>query len=323
MIVVTGGAGFIGSALIAALNGAKIFDILVVDEFGTSSRWKNLLGKRYLDFLHKDDFLQKVIEEKLPREIEAIVHMGACSSTTERDSDYLYRNNFLYTKLLAEYAAQNDIRFIYASSAATYGDGAKGYSDSHDSLHELSPLNPYGFSKYLFDLWANENDYLDKVCGLKFFNVFGPNEYFKGEMRSMVMQSFEQVTATGSVRLFKSHRDDYKDGEQKRDFIYVKDCCDVILWLLNKSSANGIFNLGSGKARSWNDLTKAVFSSLKKEPKIEYVDMPDDLKGQYQYFTEAPINKLKEAGYKNAFCSLEDGVKDYVENYLSKGFKVF
>lgn len=319
MFVITGAAGFIGSALVARLNEEGIRELILVDELTSSDRWKNILGKHFTDYLHKDDFLSAIEKESLPSCIKGIIHMGACSSTLERDVDYLYRNNFVYTKKLALYAMKHKIRFVYASSAATYGAGAQGYDDYEEGILHLRPLNPYGFSKQLFDTWAFENGYFEKICGLKFFNVFGPNEYHKEEMRSVVLKSYYQIKEFGVVKLFKSHRPGYGDGEQKRDFIYVKDCTEVLLWLLRNSHVNGIYNLGTGKARTWNDLVASVFKSLGLEPRVEYIEMPVDIREQYQYFTEAKMEKLRAAGYKAPFNSLEDGVRDYVNNYLEKG----
>ncbi len=319
MYIVTGAAGFIGSVFVSRMNHAGMTDLILVDELGSSERWKNLLGKRFSDYLHKDD-LQAFLENTDPDDIEGIVHMGACSSTVERDVDYLYRNNFLYTKMLAEYSMENDIRFIYASSAATYGDGSLGYDDGEEFIPSLRPLNPYGFSKQILDLWALENGYFDRICGIKFFNVYGPNEYHKEGMRSVVLKAYYQVKEFGTVKLFRSHRPEYKDGEQVRDFIYVKDCAEILYTLLtDKRDINGIFNLGTGKARTWNDLVSAVFSSLKLETKIQYIEMPEDILDQYQYFTEAKMDKLKAAGFSARFTSLEDGVSDYVTQYLEKG----
>ena len=315
-IVVTGGAGFIGSAVVARLNQAGCNNIIIVDSLRDTSKWQNLVGLRYEDFLHKETFFQLLADDQLPFEIGSIVHMGACSATTEKNADYLMENNFHYSKELAQYALSHDIRFIYASSAATYGLGEAGYEDNTDSLRTLRPLNMYGYSKHLLDLWANENELLDEMVGLKFFNVFGPNEYHKADMRSVVHKSFEQIQATGKVKLFKSDKPEYKDGEQKRDFIYVKDVADVIYWFLENPKKNGLFNLGFGKARSWNDLVNAVYAALGRKSDIEYIEMPDQLKGQYQYFTEAPMNKLKTIGYTKPFTSLEDSVADYVKNYL-------
>ena len=247
--------------------------------------------------------------------IEAIVHLGACSSTTETNSDYLLDNNFLYSKELADFAINNGIRFIYASSAATYGDGENGYSDS--SIDGLVPLNCYGFSKHLFDMWITEQKLTNKVTGIKFFNVFGPNEYHKENMRSMFYKSFEQIESTGKVKLFKSYRENYKNGEQKRDFIYVKDCVEVIYKMINDRKFTGIYNLGTGVARSWNDLANSVFMAMNKTPNIEYIDMPETILNQYQYFTKADTTKiLEKLGPNWKFTSIEDAAVDYVQNYL-------
>ncbi|MBN8549566.1 MAG: ADP-glyceromanno-heptose 6-epimerase [Deltaproteobacteria bacterium] len=319
MYIVTGGAGFIGSAFVSRLNAAGIDNILIVDELASSEKWKNLLGKSFVDYIHKDDFLKDLGAGKYTNQVRAIIHMGACSSTTERNVEFLMRNNYRYTVDLAEYALRHNIRFIYASSAATYGDGALGYSDENIVSPTLRPLNPYGFSKQLFDLWALRNDRHTKMVGIKFFNVFGPNEYHKEDMRSMVHKAYHQVKQTGQVRLFKSHRPDFKDGEQKRDFIYIKDCVEVLWWFLQNPSTNGIFNLGTGQARSWNDLVNAVFAALGERPRIEYVEMPIEIRNQYQYFTEADTKKLLRANPQQHFTSLEDAVKDYVTNYLEAG----
>jgi ADP-L-glycero-D-manno-heptose 6-epimerase len=318
MIVVTGGAGFIGSAIVAGLNKRGINDIIIVDRLGTDQRWKNLVNLRYADYLDKEDFLEMVAEDVLPFSVDAVFHLGACSSTTETDVSFLMDNNFEYTKQLAQWTADENIRFIYASSAATYGDGAEGFIDDQDKLETLKPLNPYGYSKQLFDLWAKRNGLLEKIVGLKYFNVFGPNEYHKADMRSFVLKSFEQINAIGSVRLFKSHKPDYKDGEQKRDFLYVKDAVDMTLFFYDNPETAGIYNLGAGLARSWNNLAKAVFAAMDKSPNIEYIDMPDSVRNQYQYFTEADISKLRLAGYKKSITSLEEATKDYVTGYLKQ-----
>ncbi len=318
MIVVTGGAGFIGSALIAELNKRRVTDILVVDELGMDNKWKNLLNLSFADYVEKDDFLEMVVENKLSAPIEAVFHMGACTSTTETNSSYLIKNNYEYTKLLAQWAVEADIRFIYASSAATYGDGSMGFSDDEEKIHHLRPLNMYGYSKQLFDLWARRTGLLKKITGLKYFNVFGPNEYHKADMRSFVLKAFEQIVATGKVRLFRSHKPRYKDGEQLRDFIYVKDAVDMTLFFLDNPGIGGLFNIGTGKARTWNDLVTAVFAAMDKKPDIEYVDMPESIRNQYQYFTQADVTKLKHAGYDKNQTSLEDAITDYVQNYLQK-----
>jgi ADP-L-glycero-D-manno-heptose 6-epimerase len=321
MIVVTGGAGFIGSAVVWKLNSEGVNDILVVDDLGTSEKWKNLVALKYEEYLHKDDFIEMVCGDSLPFDVSGIIHMGACSSTTERDADYLMENNYRYTCILAEWAVKSDVRFIYASSAATYGDGTSGFSDEDQPTQDLRPINMYGYSKQLFDLWLFRNKLESKVAGIKFFNVFGPNEYHKGDMRSVVHKAFGQIKETGKVRLFKSHRPGFKDGEQKRDFIYVKDCVEVVWWLLRNREINGIFNLGTGNARTWNALVRGVFSAVNLEPEIEYIDMPESIREQYQYFTEATMDKLRSAGCPVDFRSLEDAISDYVVNYLENGEK--
>ncbi len=314
MIVVTGGAGFIGSAFIAKLNSEGISDILVVDELGSGERWKNLLGKKFFDYLHKDVFIAQAKAGSLPQPLSAIVHMGACSSTTETNVEYLMDNNYRYSVTLAEFANSRGIRFLYASSAATYGNGSQGYSDEGD-LVSLQPLNPYGYSKYLFDIYMQRQGFPNSL-GLKFFNVFGPNEYHKGDMRSMVVKAHHQIQTSGKVRLFKSAHPDFKDGEQKRDFIYVKDCCEIMWWLLKHPKVCGVYNLGSGRARSWNDLVGSVFQSLGLTVSIEYIDMPNNIRGQYQYFTEAPMQKLKAAGCPVSPRSLEEAIGDFVGCHL-------
>ena len=318
MIVVTGGAGFIGSAFVWRLNQEGIDDIVIIDSLGTDDKWKNLVNLRFADYIHKDNFLRMICDDRVSFDVSAIVHMGACSSTTERDADYLWNNNYLYTKTLAEWSLQRGIRYIYASSAATYGDGTQGFSDDHSKTNELKPINMYGYSKQLFDLWALKNHVENKIAGIKFFNIFGPNEYHKADMTSVIFKAFHQIKETGKVKLFKSYKPEYKDGGQLRDFVYVKDCIDVMWWLFNNPAANGIFNLGTGKTRSWNDLISAVFAALGKKPKIEYIEMPESLRNQYQYFTEAKMDKLKKGGYPVKFSSLEDSVLDYVCNYLQK-----
>lgn len=315
MIVVTGGAGFIGSAMVAKLNEKGETDILVVDELGTSVKWKNLAGKRFTDYVHKDNFIEMLLNQRLPK-IDAIIHMGANSSTTEKDVDHLMENNYRYTKILAEWAIRKKARFVYASSGATYGDGSLGFSDDDESTKKLSPLNAYGYSKQIFDLWLLQNDLSDKVVGIKFFNVFGPNEYHKGEMKSLVCKAYHQIQESGKIRLFKSYKPEYKHGEQVRDFVYIKDCTEVLWWMLHSPKVNGIFNLGTGKARTWNDLARSIFSSLNIQPNIEYIEMPDDIRNAYQYRTEASISKLQSAGCPVQFRLLEDSVKDYVQNYL-------
>jgi ADP-L-glycero-D-manno-heptose 6-epimerase len=316
MIVVTGGAGFIGSAIVWKLNQLGENKIIIVDELGTDDKWKNLVSLKFEDFVHKDDFISMIIERDIPFEIDSIIHMGANSSTTEKDADHLFSNNYLYTKELAKYCLKKNIRFIYASSAATYGDGSLGFDDDETKLETLRPLNMYGYSKQLLDLWAKKNKVFDKIVGLKYFNVYGPNEYHKGDMRSVVHKAFEQIRDTGKVKLFKSMNPKFKDGEQLRDFIYVKDAVDMTLFFLDKPNINGLFNLGTGKSRTWNDLVTGIFKSLNKSVYIEYIELPEHLREKYQYFTEANMNKIKKAGYNLRITSLEDGVADYVKSYL-------
>ncbi len=317
MIVVTGGAGFIGSAVVWKLNKLGNGEIVIVDHLGKSEKWKNLVGLKYVDIYHKDEFWDLVLDDALPFQTEAILHFGACSSTTEKDADYLLYNNFKYTKTLAEYCLDKNIRFIYASSAATYGDGSNGYIDDEEKLDLLKPLNMYGYSKHMFDLWAKREDIFDKIIGLKYFNVFGPNEYHKVEMRSVVHKAFGQIKETGKVKLFKSYNPDYEDGKQMRDFIYVKDAVDMTLHFLSNNEG-GLFNIGTGKARTWVDLVSTIFNSMNIEPNIEFIEMPEELRGKYQYFTEAKMDKLKLTGYKKEITSLENAVKDYVKEYLLK-----
>jgi ADP-L-glycero-D-manno-heptose 6-epimerase len=315
MIVVTGGAGFIGSAIIYRLNELGENNIIVVDELGLDEKWKNLVPLRYKDFINKHEFLDRL--ESHIYKIDAIIHMGANSSTTEKDAGHLLKNNYEYSKRLALYCSQHNIRFIYASSAATYGDGSAGFNDSGVDLHQMRPLNMYGYSKNLFDVWAAEGGLLTSITGLKYFNVFGPNEYHKGDMRSVVHKAYEQIKNTGRIRLFKSQHPDYKDGEQMRDFVYVKDAVEMTLFFL-KNKTGGIFNAGSGTARTWNDLAAAVFKAMDLPLRIDYIDLPEHLAEKYQYFTKAEMGKIKKAGYNNPVLSLEEGVTDYIQNYLMK-----
>lgn len=319
MIVVTGGAGFIGSAIIWRLNKLGISDILVVDELGKDEKWKNLVALQFCDYMNKNLFLEKIETGNLLHKTEAIIHMGANSSTTEKDADHLIQNNFEYSKKLASYCMKNGIRFIYASSAATYGDGTLGFNDADDYCFKLRPLNMYGYSKNLFDCWANRKGILNSIVGIKYFNVYGPNEAHKGDMRSVVHKAYGQILETGKVKLFKSLHPEYKDGEQKRDFIYVKDAVDMTLHFLNNKDKNGLFNVGTGSPRTWIDLVTAIFNALGKEVNIEFIELPSHLADKYQYFTGADLTKMKKAGYTNKISSLEEGVTDYVKNYLLKG----
>ncbi len=326
MIIVTGGAGFIGSAIVWRLNEMGREDILIVDNVGTDEKWKNLVSLRYHDYMEKDEFLSLVVNQRLAARlrsdnepIEAIIHMGACSATTERDASYLIRNNFEYTRQLAIAAIGEGSRFIYASSAATYGDGSNGFSDDESSIDSLRPLNMYGYSKQLFDQWALRRGILDRIVGLKYFNVYGPNENHKGDMRSVVMKAFEQIGQTGKIKLFKSYRDEYKDGEQVRDFIYVKDAVEMTLFFLENKSAAGLFNIGSGTPNTWNSLAAAIFAAMGMAKNIEYVEMPETIRDKYQYYTCADVSKIRKAGYSRPMMTIEDAVSDYVRYYLEPG----
>lgn len=321
MVILTGGAGFIGSCFLARLNAEGIDRVLVVDNLGHGEKWRNLQGKSFTDYIHKDAFRERIRSGSLIEPIDAIFHLGACSSTTETNAEYVIDNNYRYSRELAEWAIGRNIPFIYASSAATYGDGTAGFSDDATKVHSLRPLNVYGYSKQLFDEWVLRSGIAGKVVGLKFFNVFGPNEYHKGDMQSVVRKAVDQIAQTGEVRLFRSYRPEYADGEQRRDFIYVDDCCDVLWWLFQNRTARGIFNLGSGTARSWLDLTQSVFAALGLPPKIVFIEMPEILRAKYQYFTEAPMQKLRDAGYRQPFRSLEDGVTGYVQGFLREGLR--
>lgn len=320
MILVTGGAGFIGSVLAKKLNQLGHTDLVIVDKLEDSTKWKNLRGIKYLEYIHADELFAGEYDD-LIAETDLIFHMGACSATTEKNVDFLMKNNVAYTQALFRFAAAKNIPFIYASSAATYGDGETGYSDAHELIPGLMPLNPYGYSKQLVDEWIlKEEKKPDHWFGFKFFNVYGPNEYHKEDMRSLVHKAFEQINAKGTVSLFKSHRPDFKDGEQLRDFVYVKDVVRVMLELADpdKAEFSGIYNLGTGKARSFHDLVKATFSAMNVAPKIEFIDMPVSIRNQYQYYTQADMFKLHKALPEFQFTNLEDGVRDYVQNYLMK-----
>jgi ADP-L-glycero-D-manno-heptose 6-epimerase len=321
MIVITGGAGFIGSCLVRELNERGEHNILIVDRLGTGAKWKNLVGKKFVSIEQKDAFRSKLLAGGYKAEIETIFHLGACSSTTETDADYLLDNNYQYSKDLALYAEARNIRFIYASSAATYGAGKQGYRDT--IFDTLRPLNMYGYSKHLFDEWVLQNKLQHRFVGLKFFNVFGPNEYHKGAMASLVFKAHRQIVETGALRLFKSYRLEYADGEQQRDFVYVKDCVRLMADMLKFGEIAGIFNLGSGVARSWNDLARAVFAAMERPVTIEYMEMPESLRGQYQYFTLADMSKLQHTRLMFTPTSLEEAVQDYVRGYLVRDTAYF
>lgn len=318
MIVVTGVAGFIGSAMVWQLNREGRQDLLIVDRPGTRMDQGPLPHLRFAEFLDQNQFLTLVREDRLPHPIEAIIHLGACSATTEQNREYLRENNTEYTRHLAEWSVRQGARFLYASSAATYGDGSLGFSDDDATTRRLQPLNPYGESKQLLDLWALENGLLGQIAGFKFFNVFGPNEYEKGPMISGAYRAFQQIQATGRVSLFASDHPEYGDGEQARDFVYVKDCVEVLSWFLRHPGVNGLYNIGTGQARTWNALAQAVFAALDRPPQVDYVPAPETIRAAYQYWTQADLTHLRGAGCTHRFLSLEAAVKDYVQNHLCR-----
>jgi ADP-L-glycero-D-manno-heptose 6-epimerase len=318
-IIVTGGAGFIGSAIVWGLNQRGMHDILIVDRFDGTDKWKNLVGLRFRDCIQADSFRESVRQGNGLQNAMAMIHMGACASTTETDAAYLLDNNYHSTRELAEACVQRGVRFIYASSAATYGDGQYGYEDDEDRLESLRPLNIYGYSKHLFDLHAKRVGLFKTITGLKFSNVFGPNEYHKSDMASMVFKAFRQIQETERVRLYRSYRSDVKDGCQMRDFVYVKDVVAMVLFFLDHAQITGIFNVGSGQARTWNDVVAAVFRAVGKAPAIDYIEMPAELQRQYQYFSELPSDRIRATGYDGAVTRLEEAVQDFVCNYLAPG----
>lgn len=315
-ILVTGGSGLIGSAIIARLNELGCENILVTDKLGTDLRFKNLVPLHFAEYMEYEDFDKALAEtpEKFS-DIKTVFHLGACSATTEKDCTYLIHNNYEYTKKLAAWALGNGARFVYASSAATYGDGSNGMNDEAP-ITGLKPLNMYGYSKHLFDLHALHNGYLDKICGIKYFNVFGPNENHKDNMVSMVYRAFHQIKETGSVKLFKSYKPEYKDGEQMRDFLGAKEAAAITVHLAQNPEATGLVNVGAGKARTWLELVRPIFKALGVPEKIEFVEMPEHIKRQYQYFTQAEIAKLTRLGGADYLVPLEESVTDYVKNYL-------
>ncbi len=317
MIVITGAAGFIGSVLVSKFNHLGKKDLLVVDQNAKNTpKWENLHKKHFEIYLESQEFLDRLEKKEFDGKISAIFHLGACSDTTEMDKGFLKRNNSGYTERLAEWCIAHNVYLQYASSAATYGAGELGFSDDDKLTPRLKPLNPYGQSKLDFDIWTLNHRYQNKITGFRYFNVYGPNEYHKGHMRSMVQKGFEQVMKEGGLKLFRSYKPEYPDGGQKRDFIYVKDAVDAMIWFYQNPKLKGIYNLGSGKAQSWNELAEAIFAACGKPKKIEYIEMPENLKGQYQYFTEADLAKLRMAGCAMKFSALDKGVKDYVQNHL-------
>ncbi len=314
-IIVTGGAGFIGSAIVWRLNELGYDNIFIVDRLDETDKWKNLPPLRFADYIDADDFIDDLGEF---RDVRYIFHLGACSSTTERDAHYVIRNNYQYTCDLAEFALANDIRFIYASSAATYGDGSAGMEDGFDNLGRLRPLNVYGYSKHLFDQFAARNGMFEKIVGLKYFNVFGPNEDHKDDMRSLVNKAFEQINTSGILQLFKSQNPDYEDGEFGRDFVYVKDAVEMTLHFM-ENETGGLFNVGSGRMNTWNALAKAIFDALNLGVHIKYIEMPEHIRDRYQYRTEADLTRIRQAGYTADTTPLDAAVADYVRNYLVPG----
>lgn len=317
----------IGSAVVRELNARGERDLLLVDHLGVGDKWLNLRSLEFRDYLEKDEFLS-LLDRALAHpgqapeltETRAVIHLGANSSTTEKDASHLIENNYRYSIRVAEFARARRLRLVYASSAATYGEGENGFDDDPDQLQRLRPLNAYGYSKHIFDLWMRRHG-SGNAAGVKYFNVFGPNEYHKGEMMSLVLKAYRQIVSDGKLKLFKSYRPEYKDGEQKRDFLYVRDAARMTVHLLN-SEATGVFNAGSGEANSWLDLAHAIFATMGRPPQIEFVDMPDYLKPKYQYYTCAPIDRIRAAGYGEAITPLADAVGDYVGSYLMKGERV-
>jgi ADP-L-glycero-D-manno-heptose 6-epimerase len=316
-VLVTGAAGFIGSALIHALNQRGITDIVAADFLGNDLKWKNLVPLKFADYVEADQLLDHLKEDPFSHgNFGAIFHLGANSSTTESNARHLVENNFEYTKHLAQLSLKNGWRFVYASSAATYGEGEQGFVDDGERLETLRPINMYAYSKQLFDMHALRHQYLDEVVGIKYFNIYGPNEFHKGGMRSMILKAFEQIQQTGVVSLFKSDHPDYRDGEQLRDFLYVKDAVDATIYLAENQSANGIYNVGSGEANTWLRMIKAVFAALDKDAEVNFIDLPEHLKGKYQYYTKADITRIRNEGWSHRVTEPEDAVKDYVQNYL-------
>ncbi len=317
--IVTGAAGLIGSALVWELNRRGVEDAIVVDRLGQSEKWRHLVPLRFAEYLEAEEFYPRIAAQPGAfGPIAEVYHLGACSATTERDAAYLIANNYRTTQDLATWALGRDARFVYASSAATYGSRETDLREDLDP-YSLVPLNMYGYSKQLFDLWARREGILDRIVGLKFFNIYGPNEDHKGDMRSVVAKAYEQIIADGGVKLFESYRPGIADGEQTRDFLYVKDAVAIALHLGRLPRASGLYNVGGGVARTWNDLAAAIFAALERPKNIRYIPMPDVLRGKYKYRTEATVDKLRASGYAVPFVSLEEGVRDYVCRYLVPG----
>ncbi len=320
MILVTGSAGFIGSAIACMLNRSGHTDLLLCDVLRKNDKWNNIPGVRFREFIHRDALFSYLESSPDAKKIDTVIHMGACSDTTEPDVDYLNANNVNFSKQLCRWALAQGARFIYASSAAVYGSGELGFSDADSLTPNLRPLNAYGFSKWLFDMWVLEQGLADRVTGLRFFNVFGPNEYHKGHMASVVYRAFPLARDKGLVRLFESHRPDYKHGEQERDFIYIDEALDALRFILKTPSVSGIYNIGTGIPHTFNDLATALLEGLGKPVNIEYFPMPEDIRNRYQYHTRADMDKLNNAGYPKIQDRFAQNVKDYVQKYLQPGF---
>jgi ADP-L-glycero-D-manno-heptose 6-epimerase len=315
MIVITGAAGFIGSYLAGKLNQAGYTDLILVDKFDDPLKDLNIFNKKYLEFIDRDIFFKWLI--KHTSEVDFIFHLGARTDTVGQEPELYQQLNLIYSQRLWNICSEIQVPLLYASSAATYGNGEEGFSDEHGNITNLRPLNLYGWSKHDFDVWALKQVRTPNYwAGLKFFNVYGPNEYHKGRMASVVLHAFNTISRTKKMNLFRSHHKDYRDGEQSRDFIYVEDIADVMIYFMEHQVKSGIYNVGTGKARTFLDLTRAVFNSLKLNPEISFVDTPVDLRGRYQYFTEAEITKLREVGYRKPFTELEEGIDEYVKEYL-------
>ncbi len=317
-IVVTGAAGFIGSYFVGLLNRAGYQRLILVDDFSKDYKKENLLSKDFLQKIERNSFIKWL--EANDTDVQYIFHLGARTDTTEMDYEVHRKLNLEYTQQLWQVCASKNIPLVYASSAATYGNGELGYKDDHDIISKLQPLNPYGISKNEFDIWALQQDKQPPFwAGVKFFNVYGPNEYHKARMASVIFHAYHQIKNNGKVKLFRSHNPNYKNGEQLRDFIYVKDAANICYWLMQNQPQNGLYNVGTGTARTFNDLVIAIFNTLNLPVHIDYIDTPEDIRDKYQYYTEADMNKLTSSGYDQPITSLEDGVSDYVTNYLEKG----